>query len=126
MKCASISKERAGEINLERAMTIRLRLGGGRRIQRKTGKNRHVALAAAALLSPAILTAYVFGAWRLGSDLGFTGQFPIPRGVFSHWQAWIALGAGLNIAALALNGYGRRGRFTVGREPESHKPAAAP
>ena len=93
-------------------MIVRIRLGTGRPIQRKLGKNRHIALACGALLMPAALMAYVLGFWRLASDMGFAAE-PGIRGVFAHWQVWIATAAFLHAAASMLNRYGRRGWFQM-------------
>jgi hypothetical protein len=46
---------------------------------------------AAALLSPASAVAVALALWRLGADLGWTAQFAISSGLFSHWQVWMAL-----------------------------------
>jgi hypothetical protein len=87
---------------------VRIKLSQGPPIQRKTGKNRQVASAIGTLLMPAVLMAYVFGIWRLASDLGMAGEFGI-SGIFSHWQVWIALAALMHIASASLNRYGRGG-----------------
>jgi hypothetical protein len=89
-------------------MFLRIKLQRGRPIQRKQGKNRHVALAFGALLKPVALMAYVLGFWRLASDMGFAGAFGI-TGLFSHWQIWIVTAAALHIAAVSLNRYGTGG-----------------
>jgi|SRR5579863_664427 hypothetical protein len=93
-------------------MIVRIRLGTGRPIQRKLGKNRHLALACAALLIPASLMAYVLGFWRLASDMGFAAE-PGITGVFGHWQVWIATAVSLHGASSMLNRYGRRGQFEI-------------
>ena len=93
-------------------MILRVRLGQGRPIQRKLGKNRHIALAFGALLTPLALMAYVLGFWRLASDLGFAGESGI-TGVFSHWQVWIPGGALLQFAGVSLTRYGRGGELNV-------------
>jgi len=90
-------------------MLVRVQLRKGRFVSRKQGKNRHVALALAALLWPGVLATYVVGFWRLAADLGLAGGFGIARGMFSHWQVWLTLAGVLNIAALVLNRYGLRG-----------------
>jgi hypothetical protein len=95
-------------------MVLRIRLRQGRPIQRKTGKNRHVALALAALLVPSALMAYVLGFWRLASDMGLAGEFGF-SGFFSHWQIWIPLGGLFQFAAAVLNKYGRGGEWNVPR-----------
>jgi len=88
-------------------MVIRIRLGTGPKLRRKQHKNRHVALAVAALISPAGVMALVLAFWRLAADLKFTGQFPITDGLFSHWQIWMAAGVALHSCAILLNRYGK-------------------
>ena len=56
-----------------------------------------------ALLTPASLLAFVLAAWRLGADLGFTGEFAIGQGFFSHWIVWTAIGIGIQFCANTLN-----------------------
>ena len=94
-------------------MVVRVRLRTGRRVSRKPGKNRHVALAFAALLWPGVLTSYVLGVWRLAADLGMAGGFGIENGLFSHWQTWLALAGALNVVAIVLNRYGHIGRMHI-------------
>jgi hypothetical protein len=94
-------------------MVVRLRFRPGRRVSRRQGKNRHLALALATLLWPAALSAYVLGFWRLAADLGLAGGFGIAEGVFSHWQAWLALAVLLNVAAILLNRYGHLGLIRI-------------
>jgi hypothetical protein len=55
-----------------------------------------------ALLTPASVVALVLGLWRVSSDLGWTEEFLIANGLFSHWQVWIALAIVLQIAATSL------------------------
>jgi hypothetical protein len=55
-----------------------------------------------ALLTPAAVLAFVLGLWRVSSDLGWTEQFLIANGFFSHWQVWIALAIALQVASAAL------------------------
>src|ERR1700686_4565863 len=52
-----------------------------------------------ALLSPAAVVALVLGLWRVSADLGWTEEFLISDGFFSHWQVWIALAIALQAAA---------------------------
>ncbi|HWZ29962.1 MAG TPA: hypothetical protein VNX18_01435 [Bryobacteraceae bacterium] len=91
-------------------MILRVRLRRGRPFQRQPGKNRHVALAFAGLMTPLALMAYVLGFWRLASDLGIVGESGI-TGIFSHWQVWIPLGASLQLARVSLIRYGTGGRL---------------
>ncbi len=51
------------------------------------------------LLAPASMIALVFGLWRIGADLAWTGAFVISDGFFSHWQVWLALAGALRLAA---------------------------
>jgi hypothetical protein len=95
-------------------MVLRIRLRQGRPIQRKPGKNRHIASALSALLVPVALMAYVLGLWRLASDMGLTGEFAF-SGLFSHWQVWIPLAAMLHIASSTLKKYGQGGELTLPR-----------
>lgn len=88
-------------------MIVRIRLGQGARVGRTGRKNRHVALAFAALLMPASLMAAVLACWRLAADLKWTSQFAIASGPFSHWQVWIACAAALLLVAQRLNRYGQ-------------------
>jgi hypothetical protein len=54
------------------------------------------------LLTPASMLALVFGLWRVGTDLGWTGNFLIASGLFSHWQVWMALAIALKFAGSSL------------------------
>jgi len=87
-------------------MLVRIRLHGGPQVRRKKRKNRHVALASAALLTPAAVMALVLGMWRLGSDLGFARAFAIRSGILSHWQVWLAISVAVQFLAVLLNRYG--------------------
>ena len=40
--------------------------------------------------------------WRLGSDLGLAGEFPVPAGPFAHWQTWGLISALSEISAYQL------------------------
>jgi hypothetical protein len=88
-------------------MVVKIRLSSETRVRQKRRKNKHVALAMAALLTPAAVMACVLACWRLAADMNATGQFPIPSGFFSHWQIWLALAGSLQFCATALNRYGK-------------------
>jgi hypothetical protein len=90
-------------------MVVRIRFGKGPKVSRKRGKNQRVALAVAALLTPAALTACVLGLWRIAADLNWTNSFAIPTGIFSHWQVWLGAAAGLQLCSRVLNRYGKGG-----------------
>lgn len=87
-------------------MVVRIRFGIGSRVRRTGTKNQRVALAFASLLVPAVLGAWVLALWRLGSDLRFTSDFAITTGLFSHWQVWLVIAAGLHALVIALDRYG--------------------
>ena len=57
----------------------------------------------ATFLTPVSVIAGVLGVWRLSSDLGWTDEFFIARGIFSHWQVWFALAAFAQTTAVSLN-----------------------
>lgn len=88
-------------------MIVRIRLGSGRKVQRKRRKNQHVALALASLLTPGAVMACVLALWRLAADVGDTSQFPITNGLFSHWQVWFGTAAIVQFLAIVLNRYGK-------------------
>jgi hypothetical protein len=85
-------------------MVVRIRFAK-RRARR--GPNRRVALAVAALLSPAALMAFVLGFWRIAAEFQWANRFAIASGVFSHWEVWLGAAALLQFCAYALNRYGR-------------------
>ena len=94
-------------------MIVRARLETGPRIRQGKGKNRHIALAIAALLWPAVLTAYVLGLWALGAQIQVTGSFGIAHGAFSRWQVWLALAILLHITTIGIGRYGREGNVRL-------------
>lgn len=69
-------------------------------------KNRHIALAVASLLTPAMLAALALSLWRLAADLGLAAQFAIHDGLFSHWQVWLGVAGLVQFIASLLNRYG--------------------
>lgn len=89
-------------------MTVRLRLRGLPRLAQVRRRLRRTALGLAALMIPASVAAYALGFWRIAADLNLTGEFAISKGLFSHWQVWIALGAAIQGSAVSLSRYGRR------------------
>lgn len=107
-----MSDLRVGEL-LEPAITRTSAVLSGRasalteRLQpaiRKTAATSHeAAKLIGAFLTPAAGLALVFGLWRLGLDLGWTENFPIATGLFSHWLVWIAAAVGLRMTGSLLN-----------------------
>jgi hypothetical protein len=78
-----------------------------RRRKSQEEPTRKVALGISSLMVPAAVAAYTLGGWRIASDLEIARNFVIARGLFSHWQVWIALGAGIHACAMSLSRYGR-------------------
>ena len=56
-----------------------------------------------AFLTPASMVAFVLALWRLGADLGWTGDFFVPNGLFSHWMVWMALAIVLKMTGSLIN-----------------------
>jgi hypothetical protein len=79
--------------------------------------NRQVALTTGFVLNPLSVASFVLAVWRLGADLNLTGAFAISKGLFSHWQVWLALGAGLQALAVAVNRYAHREPYSPDQRP---------
>jgi len=94
-------------------MIVRIQLQAGPKVKRARRKNRHVALALAALLTPAALVAGLLGFWRLAADLNLAGRFAISAGLFSHWQTWLGCATLLEAVAIVLNRYGNRAQEPI-------------
>jgi len=88
-------------------MVLRIRFRPSAGSPLEASRRRQIALAISALLSPAAVVALALAFWRLGADLNLTGRFVISDGLFSHWQAWLALAAGLEAGASLLSRYAR-------------------
>lgn len=97
-------------------MRVVIRFGKGPKVERAGRKNRRVALAMGALLTPAAVTAAILGFWRLAADLKMAGDFAISSGLFSHWQVWLASAGVLTFCSRALNHYGRGERRAASKE----------
>jgi hypothetical protein len=90
-------------------MVVRIRFGKGPKLGSTRNKNRKLALAAGALLTPAAVIASVLALWRIAADLNFSNSFAIPSGLFSHWQVWLGAAVGLQLCSRVLNRYGKGG-----------------
>jgi len=90
-------------------MVVRIRLGKWPNPAAKRARNRRLAEGIAALLTPAALMAGSLGVWALAAELKLTSAFAIDSGLFSHWQVWLGVAAGLEFCSFALNRYGRNG-----------------
>ena len=54
----------------------------------------------AALLPAMALMAGVLAVWRFGVDVEWTSGFPIEQGLLAHWQVWLALSIGMQVAGI--------------------------
>ena len=90
-------------------MVVRIRLGKRPKPAAKRARNRRLAEGIATLLTPAALMALALGIWAICADLKLTTTFAIDSGLFSHWQVWLGVAAGLEFCSFALNRYGRNG-----------------
>jgi len=89
-------------------MRVRIRFGKGLRVGRARRKNKRMALAVSALLTPGAFLASVLALWRIAADLSWTGKFAITSGVFSHWQVWMVVAVLLQVCSRMLARYGKR------------------
>jgi hypothetical protein len=64
-----------------------------------------IALPGARLLSLVAIGCASLGLWRVGSDLGWAGDFILQDGFLSHWQVWVGAAAGAQYASLRLTRY---------------------
>jgi hypothetical protein len=62
----------------------------------------------AALMGPAVFSAYAFAAWSLAGNLGWTDTFIFSNGPLSNWFLWLGLAIALNSAASILNRHTHR------------------
>ena len=88
-------------------MRVRIRFARRSKTAAKRGRNQRIAVAVAALLTPAAAMAAALGFWRIAADLSWANSFAIPSGVFSHWQIWLGAAAGLQFCSRVLNRYGK-------------------
>ena len=89
-------------------MVVRIKLSRGNAVTYRLGQSRRLALAAAALLSPASFMASTLAFWAILSSYRLSGQFAISQGVFSHWQSWLGLAVMLQAGRVALDRYASR------------------
>src|SRR5436309_1042900 len=70
---------------------------------------QEMALALAALLTPAALVAFTICFWSFAAELQWTNGFFVNSGLFSHWQVWLILAAGQLACARLLISYSQSG-----------------
>jgi len=89
-------------------MLVRIRFGKGLQVGKARRRNKRMALAVSALLTPGAFLASVLALWRIAADLNIAAKFAIPSGVFSHWQVWMVIAAMLQVCSRMLARYGKR------------------
>lgn len=86
-------------------MVVKIRFGNGPVVSRRRGKNKHLAMLAASLLTLGSISLAALGFWRLGEDLDWAGAFFVADGFLSHWQVWLGAAAALQYGAWKLTRY---------------------
>jgi hypothetical protein len=89
-------------------MVVKMRFGRGVPVSSRAGKNSRAARLGASLLTILSISCASFGFWRLGTDLGWAGDFVFASGIQSHWQVWIGAAAAVQYLAWQLSSYARR------------------
>jgi hypothetical protein len=89
-------------------MIVRVRLGRGAVRSGRAGKNSRIARVTAYVLTLASISCAAFGIWRLGDDLGWTGDFVFTAGALSHWQVWVGAAMLAQYAAWRLTVHARK------------------
>lgn len=56
----------------------------------------------AALMGPAVVSAYALAAWSLAANLGWTDTFMFDKGPLSNWLIWLGIAILVNLAASIL------------------------
>jgi len=91
-------------------MVVRIRFGRGPTVSRRKGKNARIAALAASLLTMVSVSFASLGVWRLGEDLGWTGDFVVETGLLSHWLVWLGLAAAAQYGSWCLQQYAAASR----------------
>ncbi len=61
----------------------------------------------AALMGPAVFSAYALAVWSLAANLGWTNTFIFTNGPLSNWLVWLTLAIAVNLAASILKRHAR-------------------
>lgn len=77
-------------------MVVRIRVGSW-------GASNTIKSSLAAGLKIAALACFLMGVWIIAAGLSWAEVFLVQKGVFSHWQVWIAFGVALQLSAFRLN-----------------------
>jgi hypothetical protein len=91
-------------------MVVRIRFAKGPAVNRKRNADEglgNLAMALAALLTPASLMALVLAVWRIAAGMKLTSSFYIASGPLSDWRLWLGAAAVLQLCSHFLNRYGK-------------------
>ncbi|MGA8029677.1 MAG: hypothetical protein WB992_21245 [Bryobacteraceae bacterium] len=61
----------------------------------------------AALMGPAVFSAYALAFWSLAANLGWTNTFLFSTGPLSNWLLWLGFAIVVNLAASVLKRHSR-------------------
>ena len=89
-------------------MVIKIRLSYGSTMRKTAAANRQAALVMSSLMPPLAVMAWALAFWRIAADLRWAGEFAIAKGIFSHWQVWIAVAIAIQFAAFLIHRYTSR------------------
>jgi len=103
-------------------MVIKIRFDRGPVVSRRKGKNSRIARLAASLLTLVSISCASLGMWRIGTDLGWAGDFVFPSGFLSHWQVWIGVATLVQYMSWRLTRYARKARLPEPIEPATVEP----
>jgi hypothetical protein len=78
-------------------------------------RNGRIAMLSASLFTLIAIGFGSLGLWRMGTDLGWAGDFVVQEGFLSHWQVWIGAAVGVQYASWWL---ARRAGIVSRREGE--------
>jgi hypothetical protein len=82
-------------------MVVRIRYSRPRPLA--TFEWRQIAITVAALLTPCALLAFTMAFWIFASQMQWTGEFFISKGLLSRWEIWVATAAVLLVVARVLD-----------------------
>jgi hypothetical protein len=107
-------------------MVVRIRFGKSSRLVPHRRKNRRVALAFGALLTPVALAAASLGFWCVAADLDWAASFVFTTGILAHWHVWMVAAGAVQLCAHTLNRYGKGADPAPEAPPVSAAPARTP
>ncbi len=88
-------------------MRVRIRLPRGADTSRNRRRIAPITFIVAGLLRMTAVLCLMLALWRLTSDLGWTGEFFINDGFFSHWQVWLGLTFAVSMLSFRLQRFSR-------------------